>query len=267
MKGLAAAGTTVRIYKAAGCTGIRLATGTADAFKTTGLTASVPNNTTTQFRAQAVDAAGNVSPCSAPRTYVEDSAAPVAPNVSDTDPNSPANNNTPKVKGFAAAGSIVTLYTTADCSGTPVASGTAAQFKSPGLSVSVADNTTTALRATARDVAGNVSACSAARTYIEDSIAPPAPRITDTDPDSPANDNDPEVKGTAQAGSKVYLYKEFNCTGVRLALGTAAQFASPGLTVSVADNTTNLLRARAVDVAGNISACSTSFKYVEDSIP
>jgi hypothetical protein len=267
VKGLAAAGTTVRIYKAAGCTGIRLATGTADAFKTTGLTASVPNNTTTQFRAQAVDAAGNVSPCSAPRTYVEDSAAPVAPNVSDTDPNSPANNNTPKVKGFAAVGSIVTLYTTADCSGTPVASGTAAQFKSPGLSVSVADNTTTALRATARDVAGNVSACSAARTYIEDSIAPPAPQITDTDPDSPANDNTPEVKGTAQAGSKVYLYKEFNCTGVRLALGTAAQFASPGLTVSVADNTTNLLRARAVDVAGNISACSTSFKYVEDSIP
>ena len=29
---------------------------------------------------------------------------------------------------------------------------------------------------------------------------PAAPAITDTDPDSPANDNEPEVKGTAGAG-------------------------------------------------------------------
>jgi hypothetical protein len=255
----------VRLYKAAGCTGTLLASGSDTQFKSPGLTATVANNTTTLFRVRAIDAAGNLSPCSAARTYVEDSSPPAAPNINDTDPNSPANYNTPKVKGFAASGSIVTLYTTADCSGTPVASGSAATFASPGLGVTVADNTTTAFRATARDAAGNVSACSAARIYVEDSLPPPAPRITDTDPNSPANDNNPEVKGTAEAGSRVSIYKEYNCTGIRLGFGTAAQFASPGITVSVADNTTTLFRARAVDAAGNVSACSTSFKYVEST--
>ena len=224
-----------------------MASGSAAQFRTPGITASVASNTITLFRARAVDAAGNLSACSAARSYTEDSAAPAAPNISDTDPNSPANNNTPMVKGFSAAGSTVSLYTTAGCTGTPVASGSAAQFKTPGLAASVANNTTTLFRARATDVAGNASACSAARTYVEDSLAPAAPQITDTDPNSPANNNAPKVKGTAEAGSRVHLYKEFNCTGVRLAIGTAAQFASPGLTASVADNTTNLFRARAID--------------------
>src|SRR4029077_7505522 len=58
------------------------------------------------------------------------------------------------------------------CTGTPAASGTAAQFHSAGLTVSVADNTTTSFRATATDPAGNTSPCSAPRSYVEDSIAP-----------------------------------------------------------------------------------------------
>ena len=73
------------------------------------------------------------------------------------------------------------------------------------------------------------------------------------------------MKGTTEAGSTVHLYKQFNCTGVRLALGSAAQFASPGLTASVPDNTTNLFRARTIDRAGNISTCSASFRYDENS--
>ena len=44
---------------------------------------------------------------------------------------------------------------------------------------------------------------------------PPAPQITDTDPNSPANDNAPEVKGTAAAGSIVRLFKTAGCTGHR----------------------------------------------------
>ncbi len=214
-----------------------------------------------------MDAAGNLSPCSPARSYLEDSAAPAAPNINDTDPNSPANNNAPKVKGFAATGSTVALYTTAGCTGTPVASGPATEFKTPGLTASVANNTTTLFRAKAMDVAGNASACSAPRTYVEDSLAPAPPQITDTDPNSPANNNSPKVKGTTEAGSTVHLYKQFNCTGVRLALGSAAQFASPGLTASVPDNTTNLFRARTIDRAGNISACSASFRYDENSSP
>jgi Bacterial Ig-like domain len=132
----------------------------------------VGDDTTTRFRATATDRAGNVSPCSAGRNYVEDSTPPPAPQVTDTDPDSPANNNHPKVKGTAEAGSIVSLYTTTDCTGAPVASGPVSKFASPGLTATVGGNTTTSFRATATDHAGNVSPCSAARTYVEDSTRP-----------------------------------------------------------------------------------------------
>jgi putative glycosyl hydrolase len=265
VKGSAQAGSTVKLYKAVGCTGIRLALGSAVQFNSPGLGATVADNTTTLFRATATDAAGNTSACSSARKYVEDSTAPAPPHVNDTDPNSPANNNAPMVKGFAEMGSTVRLYTTVGCTGLPIASGSALQFKSPGLSASVADNTTTAFRARATDAAGNTSACSALRAYVEDSTAPSPPQINDTDPNSPANDNAPMVKGSAEAGSTVRLYKAAGCTGVLVASGSATQFASPGLSATVADNTTTSFRARATDAAGNASGCSATRNYVEDS--
>jgi hypothetical protein len=101
------------------------------------------------------------------------------------------------------------------------------------------------------------------RYFTVDTEAPAAPRITDTDPNSPANDNAPEVKGSAAAGTTVRLYKTAGCP----ALGSAAKFASPGITATVADNTTTAFRARATDAAGNVSPCSAAFTYVEDSTP
>ena len=52
-----------------------------------------------------------------------------------------------------------------------------------------------------------------------------------------------------------------------MAQGSAAAFASPGITASVPNNTTTAFRARATDAAGNTSACSGVFTYVEDSTP
>jgi hypothetical protein len=113
----------------------------------------------------------------------------VAPTITDTDPNSPSSSNGVRVKGAAEAGSTVALYKTASCTGAPLTSGSAAQFATPGLGALVAANTTTFFRATARDAAGNVSPCSAARVYIEDSVAPgtsitggPAASTTDNTP-------------------------------------------------------------------------------------
>jgi hypothetical protein len=281
VKGTAQASSTVRLYKApttTGCTAANLvATGTAAAFASPGFQATVPDNSTTRFRATATDKAGNVSPCSgSSRLYVEDSTAPPAPSLTATDPPSPANNNLPKVKGTAQAGSTVRIYkaaTTADC--TPAnlaATGTAAELASPGIEASVPDNSTTRFRAIASDAAGNASPCTAtARIYVEDSIAPPPPQLTATDPPSPANNNSPKIKGTAQGGSTVRLYKApttADCSpGNLAATGSAAAFASPGLAVSVPDNSTTRFRGTASDPAGNTSACSTnSIVYVEDSL-
>ena len=56
----------------------------------------------------------------------------------------------------------------------------------------------------------------------------------------------------------VKLYKTAGCTGTQVAQGTAAKFASPGITVSVPDNSTTSFRAKARDAAGNVSPCSNA---------
>ncbi len=120
-----------------------------------------------RFSVKAIDPAGNASRI-VNRIFTVDTQAPRTPRIIDTDPNSPANDNLPRIKGSAAKGPRVRLYIGA-CTGTPAATGSAAQFAAPGLSVSVADNTTTSLRADSKDAAGNVSGCSPAFTYVESS--------------------------------------------------------------------------------------------------
>jgi hypothetical protein len=221
----------------------------------------VGDNTTTTFWARTTDQAGNNSSCSTTSiTYTENSTLPEAPTFTDTDPNSPANDNNPRIKGSAPANTTVTLYTEPDCTGLPVAFGSDANFGSPGLSVSVGDNTTTTFWATATDTLLNTSPCSTSSiTYVEDSTAPAAPSLTGTDPNSPANDNNPKIKGTAEAGSTVNLYTSSDCTGSPAQTGSSGSFASPGLTVTVTDDTTTTYRATATDQAGNSATATTSY--------
>ena len=105
-------------------------------------------------------------------TFELDLVAPSKPVFAASTPKSPANNNQPKLHGLAETGSFVRIYKTAACTGTPAASGFAGAFKSPGLAVSVPNNSTTVFRATATDVSHNTSACSNGFTYVEDSIPP-----------------------------------------------------------------------------------------------
>lgn len=96
-------------------------------------------------------------------TYGE---APSTPEITASDPPSPANDNDPKLLGTADPGTTVRIYTTSGCSGSPVASGTEEAFTTTGIGVNVADNTTTAFRATAA-AGASVSGCSAPFTYTE----------------------------------------------------------------------------------------------------
>ena len=103
-------------------------------------------------------------------------------------------------------------------------------------------------------------------TYGE--VTPPAaPMITDTDPDSPADDTEPEVKGITGAGSptEVSLYTNSDCSGVPAATGTPGLFADPGFTVTVPPDSTTEFSALASDAAGNDSACSLPRSYTEVS--
>src|SRR5207247_1937239 len=184
-------------------------------------------------------------------TFTWDTTAPAAPSSLATSPVSPANNNAPAVTGTAEAGSTVNLYTNSSCTSAVAGTGTAAAFASPGLSVAVADNTSTTLYATATDAAGNVSSCSSGIAYVEDSAAPAAPSSLSVSPASPANNNSPSISGSAEAGSTVKLYTNASCTSAVTASGTATAFAT-GLSVAVADNSSTTFYATATDAAGNV---------------
>ncbi len=223
---------------------------------------SFPANGSYTVRVRATDVAGNIeTPFSATFTY--DTVAPALPTGLASSPVSPANDNNPEITGSAEAGSTVRVYPTAACTGGASATGTAAAFASPGLTVPVTGDTSTTFKATATDAAGNVSGCSSASvTYVEDSTAPALPSALASSPVSPANDNNPEITGSAEAGSTVRLYPTAACTGGASATGTAAAFASPGLTVPVSDDTSTTFKATATDAAGNVSGCSSASRHV-----
>ncbi len=199
-------------------------------------------------------------------TY-NDATPPAAPTITDTDPNSPANDNQPEVFGTTGAGSptAVKLYTDASTArARPRRPARRHSSPAPGSRVTVPADATTQLAARTADAAGNESGCSAPFEYVEDSTAPDAPEITDTDPDSPANSNNPAVRGTTGPDSTVQLYESDDCSGPIADEGSAAEFAGSGLTASVPDDSTTDFTVIAVDNV-NASACSDPFSYREDS--
>lgn len=100
-----------------------------------------------------------------------------------------------------------------------------------------------------------------------DTTPPDPPVLTDTNPASPANQNTVLIVGTAEAGSTVDLYPDGNCSGPPYPAGSAATLASPGMPAQVPDDSTTSFSATATDAATNVSACSASISYVEDSRP
>ena len=139
------------------------------------------------------------------------SCSPAAPLIADTDPDSPTSDRRPEVKGVVGSGdpTQIDLYKNATCSGPADASGSVTQFTGAGITVEVAEDATTRLSARARDGAGNMSGCSNSISFVEDSTPPAAPTITGTVPASPANDRNPEVKGTVGGGdpTRVRVFK------------------------------------------------------------
>lgn len=127
-----------------------------------------------------------------------DTAPPAPPQLASTDPASPSLSGTPRILGAAEAGSTVTVYGGSGCTGAPVATGSAAQLGATGIGIEVAEGVTAAFSATATDVAGNISACSAPISYTRlkrtDPPAPPAPECIV-----------PELAGKTLAGAKAAL--------------------------------------------------------------
>jgi hypothetical protein len=101
---------------------------------------------------------------------------PDPPVVTGTDPASPADDTTPKVRGTVGAGAPgeIRIYTNPTCSGSPAATGSAADFTGAGIPITVPDGSTTSISARATNLAGE-SGCSNSISYVERGpAAPPA---------------------------------------------------------------------------------------------
>jgi hypothetical protein len=193
--------------------------------------------------------------------------APPAPVFQGSEPASPANVNDPAIRGAAEQSTTVELFSTPSCSGSPLASGSAAEFASPGLTVHVSDNSTSSFYARATDSNENTGPCSDAFAYVEDSTPPAAPVLSSIDPAGPANDNAPRIKGSAGGETTVRIFGAPACAGKEVGDGSAADLAGAGITATVADDTKTTFSANATDAAGNLSACAGSLTYLEDSTP
>lgn len=196
----------------------------------------------------------------ASRTFTADGTPPAKPSITDTDPDSPVtDDNNPEVKGSVDAEPLaVRIYSDSDCSGSPLASGTAAQFVSPGITVNVPGDATTNLRATATDAAGNTSGCSSAFPYTEDSIPPAAFNLTSPADGATVNAR-PELdwQASSDSGSGLDRYEVWIDGAKAASIAADSTTYSPSADLSAGSHA---WQVNALDAAGNIrEAISRTF--------
>src|SRR5207245_1059067 len=114
----------------------------------------------------------------------------------------------------------------------------------------------------ATDTSSNVQQTPATSTFTLDRVVPAAPATPDltaaTDTGASSTDNitnvtPPAFTGTAEAGSTVTIFDGATQVGS----GTAAAYASPGITTSALTQGAHSITAKATDAAGNTSAASS----------
>lgn len=264
--GTAEAGSAIHLYSNAGCT-VALANGSANGSGAISIIVTVGNNTVTNIYGKATDAAGNASACSlTPLVYEEDSLAPALPVLVSTNPASPGSSNTPAIEGTGDANAGIALYSTAGC-GTLIGSGTIDGSGDFSVGITVPNDSITNVYARSIDAALNQSACTAMPIVYEHQTytGPMTPVFTGSTPTSPANENNPAIEGSADAGNSVTLYSNSACTTV-LASGLADGSGNFSIPIAVGENTTTMIYAKASDGVTDSSCTALGYQYIEDSL-
>ncbi len=184
---------------------------------------------------------------------------PDAPTITATTPGSPANNNSPTVRGTLGAGNPteVLIFATANCREPTLARATAAEFTGTGIAITVPDNTTTPLSAMA--IGESYSGCSNTISYIEDSSPPNT--LIDSGPKGLTNNPSPSFAfHSPQPGVS------FECRLDPSAGGTWAPCSSPKGYAGLAQGP-HRFEVRAIDAAGNADPSPAVRTFNVDTIP
>ncbi|WP_426749774.1 Ig-like domain-containing protein [Myxococcus sp. Y35] len=199
--------------------------------------------------------------------------------VIGTEPVSPANDNTPHILVRTEPGARVRFFAGTTCLGEALASRTADSEGQVELSLSVADNSTSTYVAQATDAVGNVSACSEALTFVEDSTAPSELAATVMDglagPELEYQNSNTRVAArwsgfVDSVGIRRY---ELAVTSTAACPGNASSIQNVGATLSAELTVLTLAEqryyscVRAVDAAGNISGWKMSNGFIVDVTP
>src|SRR5690606_31716525 len=106
-----------------------------------------------ELEVRAIDRAGNADGTPANHSWTVETGAPDAPQLTSTVPPSPANDNTPLLKGSAPSGAdSVSIYAGGECDGPPLKTVKPVELED-GIGVNVPDDTITRFRATATSAA------------------------------------------------------------------------------------------------------------------
>ena len=89
-----------------------------------------------------------------------------------------------------------------------------------------------------------------------------ATTLTAVTPTSPASSNTPTFRGTTAPGVPVGLFSTAGCTGNALKTGTADAAGAFAISLTVGNNSTTTIYAKALPTDGRIGACSNGITYV-----
>ena len=160
------------------------------------------------------------------------------PDLAASLPSGPANDNSPAIRGSAPPGAAIRIFTTPDCTGPPIAEGTAAELEGSGITAPVADDSTTSFRASAN----YSSDCSAPLSYVEDSTAPETE--LESSPDGTTESTTASFAFSSEPGAS------FQCRLDSQNANAWTSCSSP-LTYSSLAVGTHTFEVRAADGAGN----------------
>ena len=126
----------------------------------------------------------------------------------------------------------------------------------------MSDNSSTSWVAQSHKTSSGLdSACSAAVTYVEDSIPPSVPELIFS-PASPSSRTTTDLLLSGEPGSRILVFRSADCQS--RAIGTYPPKSKVPMTVIA--NSTTIFSILAVDAAGNRSTCSQNYSYICDTM-
>jgi hypothetical protein len=259
---------TVKIFTNATCSG-NAVEGPINEMGRFSVSVDVNRGEETQLSAVVNDGANDDSPCSAPIAYVHDPSVGVE--LTQLSPTTSFRRGT-QVQGQALAGSRVSIYDGAGCTGN-LLGGPSPALAGPNdgslvpFSVDVTvlrENAATRLYAKAEDQYGNSSCSSSYLSFVHDSVPPVIEKV---EARVTGYDLAPSVTTFGEVGAEVRLYQSGDCRGP-FQTGVVDIFRMGYVIGAPApENGTAVYSSKLIDAAGNESPCSRPVTYTHDSIP